>query len=164
MTLSVRSVTKHDLSALFDLELTDVQHGFVARNAVTLAEAAYDDAADVFTLWADGGIVGLLGLFDLSKCDDILPHEEPESILIWRLMVGLQHQKKGYGTAAILWAMDLARHRGRRRLSIEVAQTNTIARRLYERLGFAATGVMFGDGVQMARDLSITAPPAASLD
>ena len=153
MTLSVRAVTKNDLCALFDLELTDVQHGFVARNAVTVAEAAYDDAADVFTLWADGAIVGLLGLFDLSKCDDVHPHEEPESILIWRLMVGLEHQKKGYGTAAILWAIDLAQQRGRKRISIEVAKTNTIARRLYERLGFAATGAMFGDEMQMARDL-----------
>lgn len=129
MTLSVRAVTKNDLCTLFDLELTDVQHGFVARNAVTVAEAAYDDAADVFTLWADGAIVGLLGLFDLSKCDDVHPHEEPQSTLIWR------------------------GKRGRKRISIEVAKTNTIGHRLYERLGFAATGAMFGDEMQMARDL-----------
>lgn len=153
MTISLRPVVKEDLSALFDLELTDAQHAFVARNAVTVAEAAYDDAAEAFTICIDDTVAGLLGLVDLKKCNDVRPDEELDSILIWRLMVGRRHQKKGYGTAAILWAMDWARQRGRSRMSIELVETNVVARALYERLGFNATGVMFGNEMQMARDL-----------
>lgn len=38
-------------------------------------------------------------------------------------------------------------------MSIELVETNAVARALYERLGFNATGVMFGNEMQMARDL-----------
>ena len=153
MTISVRPVTKDDLAALFDLWPTDAQRRFVAPNAVTVAEAAYDAAAHAFVIWADKVRVGLIGLVDMTEVDDAEPEDEPQSILIWRLMIGEEHQQKGYGTAAIDWAFGWARARGRDRMSIEVVETNAVAIALYERMGFRATGVMYGNEAQMARDL-----------
>ena len=153
MSVSVRPVTKDDLAALFDLWPAEDQCQFVAPNAVTVAEAAYDAAAHAFVIWAGKVRVGLIGLVDMTEVDDAEPEDEPQSILIWRLMIGEEHQQKGYGTAAIEWAFDWARGRDRRRMSIEVVETNAVAIALYERMGFRATGVMYGDEAQMARDL-----------
>ena len=153
MTISVRPVTKEDLRALFDLWPNDAQRDFVAPNAVTVAEAAYDAAAHAFVIWSGLVRVGMIGLVDMTEVYDAAPEDEPQSILIWRLMIGEEHQQKGYGTAAIDWAFDWARARGRDRMSIEVVKSNAVAIALYKRMGFRATGVMYGEEAQMARDL-----------
>jgi len=49
-----------------------------------------------------------------------------------------EHRGKGYGTALLAVAEQLARDTRRRGLSIIVADTNTGARRLYERCGYRA--------------------------
>ncbi|MEX3017426.1 GNAT family N-acetyltransferase [Gymnodinialimonas hymeniacidonis] len=155
MTISVRPVEKADLDALFELWPADDQRQFVAPNAVTVAEAAYEPAAYAFTIWAGDVRVGLIALIDMTELDpsEVAPEDEPEAGLLWRLMIGEAHQGNGYGTAAIQWAFEWARARGRPRMSVEVVETNTVAIALYERMGFRATGVMYGNEAQMARDL-----------
>lgn len=155
MTLSVRPVVKADLGALFDLKTTDAQRAFVAPNSVTVAEAAYEPAAYVFAIWADGTRVGLIALIDMTELDpsEVAPEDEPLAGFVWRLMIGEAYQGQGFGRAAIEWAFDWARARGRPRMSVEVVQSNAPAIALYERMGFRATGVMYGDEAQMARDL-----------
>ncbi len=155
MSVTVRPVEKADVNPLLDLWVADEQRQFVAPNAVTIAEAAYDPAAYVFTIWAGEKRVGLMGLIDMTELDptDVDLEDEPEAGFLWRLMIGEGHQGKGYGTAAINWAFDWARARGRLRMSVEVVETNAPAIALYERMGFEATGVMYGNEAQMARDL-----------
>jgi len=153
MTFALRPVTKADLGLLFDLKVTPGQGAFVAPNEITLAEAPFESAAFVFVIWADDTPVGLIALIDMTEQDDAAPEDEPESIFIWRLMIGADHQGQGFGTAAIELACDWARAKGRTRMSIEVVSTNDMAIRLYEKLGFARTGVMYGDEAQMAKSL-----------
>jgi ribosomal protein S18 acetylase RimI-like enzyme len=50
-----------------------------------------------------------------------------------------EHRGKGYGAALLTVADRLAADTGRRGLSIIVADTNTGARRLYERCGYSET-------------------------
>lgn len=155
MRVTIRPVEKADVNPLLDMWVADAQRQFVAPNAVTIAEAAYDPAAYVFTIWAGEERVGLMGLIDMTELDpaEVDPEDEPEAGFLWRLMIGEGHQRQGYGTAAIKLAFDWARARGRPRMSVEVVQTNAATIALYERLGFRATGVMYGDEAQMARDL-----------
>ncbi len=155
MSVHVRLVEKADVTPLLDLWTADDQLRFVAPNAATIAEAADEPAAYVFTIWADGVRVGLMALIDMTELDpsEVQPEDEPEAGFLWRLMIGEAHQGKGYGTAAIQWAFDWARARGRPRMSVEVVETNAPAIALYERMGFRATGVLYGDEAQMARDL-----------
>ncbi|WP_342077473.1 GNAT family N-acetyltransferase [Yoonia sp. SS1-5] len=153
MTVTLRPVTKADLGRLFDLKVAPEQRRFVAPNEITLAEAPFEQGSYVFAIWSDEAIVGLIALIDMTEHDDVQPEDEPDSIFIWRLLIGATHQGQGFGKAAIALACDWARARGRPRMSIEVVSTNADAIRLYEKLGFAATGVMYGDEAQMAKSL-----------
>jgi diamine N-acetyltransferase len=155
VTVTIRPVVMADVDALLELWPADDQRQFVAPNAVTLAEAAYKDGFYAFTLLSGDTIVGLMGLIDMTELDpaDVQPEDEPEAGFLWRLMIAEAHQGKGHGTAAIHWAFDWARARGRPRMSVEVVETNAPAIALYERMGFRATGVLYGDEAQMARDL-----------
>ena len=155
MNVSIRPVEQADLDDLLSLRVAPSQKEFVAPNAVTLAEAAYEDAARVYTIRSGHARVGLIALIDMTELDptEVEPYDEPQSGFLWRLMVGHQHQGNGYGTAAIRWAIDWARMRGRPRMSLEVHENNGPAIALYESLGFRATGVLYGDEEQMAMTL-----------
>lgn len=153
MTITLRPVVKDDLAALFDLKVRPDQSKFVAPNEITLAEAPFEKGAFVFVILSDDVRVGLIALIDMTQQDDAAPEDEPESMFIWRLMIGADYQGKGFGTSAIELACDWARAQGRPRISIEVVSTNDAAITLYEKLGFARTGVMFGDEAQMAKPL-----------
>ena len=144
-----------DMTALCALKLAEDQRRFVAPNAVTIDEAKGESACHVFTIWDGDTRVGLIALVDMPELDqtDVAPHDEPQSVLIWRFMIAEAHQRRGFGAAAVAWALDWARSKGRPRMSVEVVETNAPAIALYERFGFRATGVLYGDEAQMARDL-----------
>lgn len=154
MTVTVRPVTRADLGALFDLKTTPEQRAFVASNEITLAEAPYNAGSYVFTISADGIPVGLIALIDMTEHDNVESEDEPTSAFIWRLLVGADHQRKGYGKAALEWSIDWARERGRPRVSIEVEPGNASAMKLYTDLGFQPTGVTYGDVIQLAKQVT----------
>lgn len=154
MSISVRPVTRADLGPLFDLKTTEAQRAFVAPNEVTLAEAAYEVGAYVYTICADDVPVGLIALIDMTEHDNVAPEDEPTSAFIWRLLIGEKHQGKGYGKAALEWSFDWACDRGRPRVSVEVEPGNDIAMKLYKSLGLQPTGVTYGDVIQLAKYVS----------
>jgi ribosomal protein S18 acetylase RimI-like enzyme len=85
----------------------------------------------------------------------VVPLEELESMAPGTWYVNVlaaypEHRGKGYGTALLGVAERLARAAGRRGMSIIVADTNTGARRLYERCGYreVARRAMVKDGWQ----------------
>ena len=147
---------KADRDDLLAMSVAASQRAYVSPNAVTLAAAAYEQAATVFTIWKGDKRDGLMALIDMTELDpsEVQPEDEPESGLLWRLMIAEDHQGHGHGTKAIQWAFDWARARGRPRMSVEVYKDNAATIALYERLGFRATGVIFGDEMQMARPLT----------
>jgi len=57
---------------------------------------------------------------------------------IWDVWVAPAHRRKGVGRFLIGWAIDWARRRGYRKIKLEVSESNVIARRLYEAMGFRA--------------------------
>lgn len=72
-------------------------------------------------------------------------------------------QGRGTGTALVQAALDLARSRGARRVTLAVLAPNAAARRVYERCGFVEEGVLRGeylldgawvDDVLLAADLT----------
>jgi ribosomal protein S18 acetylase RimI-like enzyme len=84
-----------------------------------------------------------------------VPLEELESMAPGTWYVNVlaaypEYRSKGYGTALLALAEDLARDTGRRGMSIIASDTNTGARRLYERCGYGevARRPMVKDGWQ----------------
>ena len=84
----------------------------------------------------NGNKVGTLSLY----------RESPDSMNIVWLGVGTKHGGRGYGQSAMRLAIDDARKKGYKQMTLEVPTTSPNARHIYEKLGFKETGeAMLGD-------------------
>jgi histidinol dehydrogenase len=134
----VREVGKDDVRALLQLKVSPAQEAFVANNAVSLAQGAYQPSSRAFGLYARGEPVGFLLIID-----DRQDVEEPTDTLgVWRLMIDVKHQRRGYAKLALQWVMEEAHRMGVSQVGLSCVQGNDAARTLYESLGFSATGVV----------------------
>jgi diamine N-acetyltransferase len=77
---------------------------------------------------------------------------EEESYWIGGLVIGAEHQGKGYGRAAMEALLDhLAAQPGYREAALSCNPENTVARRLYVSLGFVETGERVDDEIVARR-------------
>ena len=131
-----RAITEDNFDAIIRMKRPDDEH-FVASNAYSLAQAwLYRDAGDVFPF---------------AICDDDVPvgfmmldsdEDNERCLIIWRIMFPVEHQGKGYGTAAIREIIRLAKESGKYDcLLLGCAPDNRIAEHVYLKLGFRPTGV-----------------------
>lgn len=81
----------------------------------------------------DGRVLGYAGLCDY-----------PDEAWVQTLAVDRAHQRRGVGGVLLTALLDEAARRRQRVVSLEVRAGNTAAQRLYERHGFARTGVRRG--------------------
>lgn len=88
----------------------------------------------VFVIEADGEPVGELWLADR----DVLGQR---SLFIYDVHVAEPQRGRGLGKAAMLLAEDEARRRGIDRLALSVFGRNTVARRLYQSLGYEENAI-----------------------
>lgn len=122
---------------------------FVAPNVYSLAQAwLYRENEDVypFAIYFKDNPVGFMML------DEDL---EERCLVIWRIMFPVEHQNKGYGTAAIREIIRLAGESGKYDfLILDYAPGNEIARHVYEKLGFLPTGEVVNNGeIEMRLEL-----------
>ncbi|MDQ3591931.1 MAG: GNAT family N-acetyltransferase [Actinomycetota bacterium] len=112
---------------------------------------------DVLVALVDGGVAGYV---QLKQTSPVPSHEHV--LLINGLAVHPDHQRSGIGRQLVEAAVEEAKRRGVRKLSLRVLGPNTGARTLYEALGFGVEGVLQGeflldgtyvDDVLMARQL-----------
>jgi len=112
---------------------------------------------DVLVALVDGVAAGYV---QLKQTSPIPPHEHV--LLINGLAVHPDHQRSGIGRRLVEAAVEEAKRRGVRKLSLRVLSHNTAARQLYEAQGFVVEGVLRGeflldgsyvDDVLMARQL-----------
>lgn len=114
--------------------------------------------ADVLVAEVDGVVAGYVGL------RQVIPVPSHAHVLeVNGLAVGPAHRGRGVAGALVLAAVDEARRRGTRKLTLRVLGSNPGARRVYERCGFVVEGVLreeflldgtYVDDVLMARDLA----------
>jgi GNAT superfamily N-acetyltransferase len=88
----------------------------------------------VFVVESDGDPVGQLWLADR---DDVLQR----CLFVYQLYIDEAYRGCGYGKAAMLLAEEEARRRGIARLALNVFGRNTVARRLYQSLGYEENAV-----------------------
>lgn len=97
--VSLREVTADTVRAICALEPHAAQTGFVAPNAVSIAQAYFNRAAVFRAVYADETPVG----FIMWR-----PGGDDASCILWRFMIDRDHQGKGYGRQAIgLWLTSL---------------------------------------------------------
>ncbi len=124
---------------LIDLQVSSEQADFVAPNAVTLAQAAYETGSEVLGIWRENEPVGLMAMIDLSVVEEE-DEADRTSAYLWRLMVAKQHQGQGIGRAAFGHFRAWAKARGLDRLIVSVVEENRTAWRIYEANGLRPTG------------------------
>jgi GNAT superfamily N-acetyltransferase len=117
--------------------------GFPADGAKAKAardvEALFPDGRQsagqfVYVVEADGEPVGELWLAERE--DTLLP-----CLFVYDVHLDATHRGRGYGKAAMLLAEEEARRRGLDRIALNVFGRNTVARRLYQSLGYEENAV-----------------------
>ena len=153
--VTLTEVTADSVRAVIDLEVTPEQRGFVAPNAVSIAEAYFEKGAWFRAIEADGAAVGFVMLFDPTLPGaTIEPDDKPGDIGLWRFMIDHRKQRRGIGRKALDLIVSHARTRpGAKRLVSSYVPGAGGPRDFYLRYGFTETGEMDEDEVVIALPL-----------
>jgi diamine N-acetyltransferase len=153
MTSSPRleQVTRTNVLDACRLTIRPEQKDFVAPVSWSLAQAYVVPPEKVWPrLVYDGDqLVGfVMAMFDPDNERDLW-HS-----FLWRLMIGADHQGKGYGRFALEQLYSEALRRGHRHLTTSWDQGEHGPENFYLRLGFQLTGEKFDDEVIGVRSLT----------
>ena len=139
MTVELREITGDTVRAICRLAVAPDQEGFVAPNAVSIAEAYFEPKAWFRAIYADGEPVGFLMLED---------DPAKEEYSLWRLMIADGFQGRGYGRRAVELLIDHVRTRpGGSALMTSWVPGDGGPAEFYRKLGFEPTGEMDGGEV-----------------
>ena len=108
MSISLREITSETVRAVTKLSVAEDQKGFVAPNAVSLAEALFSDEAWYRAVYDGDELVGFVMLSDESLKKS--PPSEP-NIGLWRLMIDQRYQRRGIGREVMRLVLEYVRSR-----------------------------------------------------
>jgi diamine N-acetyltransferase len=130
--VTLREVTSETVRAICALEVAPEQRGFVAPNAVSIAQAHFEPKAWFRAVFAGDELVGFVML-----------HEDPgeQEYFLWRFMIAAEHQGKGYGGRALDLVVEHVRGLpGATELRTSYVPGEAGPRDFYLRYGFEETG------------------------
>lgn len=134
--VELRAITEDNFIDAFNLRLTPGQERFVSHPIRSLAQAyVYRDQCQPFGIYVDGKMIGYVMV--------IYDYDVPEYD-IWHMMIDESMQGHGYGSAALDRVIDYIRTKpfgSSNRVALTCNKDNPVARTVYERKGFVATGV-----------------------
>ncbi len=139
--ISLRVLTEETLRPIFALskQMAPGQEKMVAPNAVSIAQAHFNEKAWFRGIYADDTPVGFVMLYD---------DPDTPQYFLWRLMIAGPHQGKGYGREAIEKLIEYVRGRpGATELKTSYMPMPGGPWPFYQSLGFEPTGEMEGDEV-----------------
>lgn len=143
--VELKAINEDNFIDAFHLKLGAGQEGFVSHPIRSLAQAyVYRDQCQPFGIYAGGRMVGYVMV--------IYDYDVPEYD-IWHMMIDASAQGRGYGGEALDRVLDYIRTKpfgDSDRVALTCNRENPVARRLYERKGFVATGVEDEDEVELA--------------
>ena len=152
--VSLREITAETVLAVTRLAVADSQKGFVAPNAVSLAQALFSPEAWYRAICLDDTPVGFVMLEDESQ--SIPPPAHP-GIGVWRFMVDARHQGRGIGAVALRQVIEQVRARGCfAELELSYVPGPGCPEPFYLGLGFRHTGRVDGNEVVLALPLART--------
>lgn len=150
MNVSLREIDKNNFRECVELKVADAQKKFVATNVMSIAQSKIVyPTANTMAVYDGDEMVGFV-MFGYD--------EDEQRFYLGRLMIGEQHQGKGYGRAATLAVIERARqHPKADAVYLSFVPENANAQRLYESVGFEPTGEDGGGEIVMRYDLQAEA-------
>ncbi|MBP3893358.1 MAG: GNAT family N-acetyltransferase [Atopobiaceae bacterium] len=143
--VELKAITEDNFVDAFNLRLAEGQEAFVSHPIRSLAQAyVYRDQCQPFGIYADGKMVGYVMViydYDIPEYD------------IWHMVIDAAEQGKGYGSEALDQVIDYIRTKpfgSSGRVALTCNKDNSVALGLYEKKGFAITGVEYDDEVELA--------------
>lgn len=147
--VELRAITEDNFIDAFNLSLAPGQGEYVSHPIRSLAQAyVYRDQCQPFGIYAAGKMVGyVLVIYD---------YDVPEYD-IWHMMIDQTEQGHGYGSEALDRVIAYIRTKpfgSSDRVALTCHKDNLVALRLYEHKGFAATGVVDEDEIELTMTLA----------
>ena len=137
--VELREITKATARIVMNIEVADDQQHLVAPTMMSIAEAYFEPKAWFRAIYADDEPVGFIMLYD---------DPDDGKYYLWRLLVGAEHQRKGYGKAAVGLLVDYVRSRPNASwLEVSWVPGDDGPERFYLDLGFVPTGEVHGGEV-----------------
>lgn len=130
-------VNHDNYRSIFDLTVSKEQEHFIAENIFSLAQAAYEKEFRPKAIYCEDNPVGFLMWTEKDKDDGL--------VWIYRIMIGEHYQGLGYGKKAMEIIIPYLKSISTdRKIRISFEPDNTVAKALYEKMGFVTTGVIEG--------------------
>jgi diamine N-acetyltransferase len=137
-TVTLREITAETVRAICSLAVAENQKGFVAPNAVSLAQALFAPEAWYRAVYCGDEPAGFVMLYDESLRSS--PPEAPQ-IGVWRFMIDQRFQGRGIGRSALRQVIEHVRRQGRfRSLELSYVPGPGCPEPFYLGLGFRHTG------------------------
>ena len=133
--IDLKPITRENLEEVLSLKVNEDQEKYVISNAESLSRAyVYSETAYPFAIYDDDTIVGfiMMGYYEVKRY-----------YTLWEFMIDHKYQNKGYGRQALKLGLDFVRDKfGPVDIYTGVIPGNTVAKKLYESVGFESTGLL----------------------
>ncbi len=133
--VSLKPVTRENLEEVLALRVAEGQEKYVISNAESLSRAyVYSETAYPFAIYDNDIIVGfiMMGYYEVKGY-----------YTLWEFMIDHKYQNKGYGRQALKLGLEFVRDKfGQLDIYTGVTPGNTVAKKLYESVGFKSTGLV----------------------
>lgn len=140
LPVTLREITAETVRAVINLSVAESQNGFVAPNAVSLAQALFAPEAWYRAIYFGEDVAGFVMLEDESLLSP--PPPQPKAGL-WRFMIDARFQGRGVGRAALLQVIEHVRRKGLfTSLQLSYVPGPGCPEPFYLSLGFRHTGRM----------------------
>jgi diamine N-acetyltransferase len=140
--VTLREIDRGNLREVLRLKVDPAQEGFVASNAVSIAQAHFHPEAWFRAIYAGETPVGFAMLEDWTQHAEEAPEDwlrEPY-VALWRFMIDARYQSLGFGAQAIQALIAQARSRGARVMLLSFVPGTGSPEAFYRHHGFEATG------------------------
>ena len=130
--VTLREVDRKNYLEVIKLAVSEEQKEYIASNVFSLAQAKVQPECVPLAIYSDNDLVGFV-----MYCMDVDDNE----YWIYRVMIDTRHQNRGYGRAALLNVIDIIQaDKKYNKIYLSFEPENTVAKKLYEKLGFIPDG------------------------
>ncbi|MGB7339411.1 MAG: GNAT family N-acetyltransferase [Phototrophicaceae bacterium] len=134
--VSFRKIDANNYKEALKLKVSEAQIGFVAPNERSLLQSAYE-APDSSTPYGVYDGETMIGFLLTSHSDD-----DPDTLWVWRFMIGEDYQGKGYGKSAMKKLIADTQAEGKfTAIRLSYMPDNIVGQHVYASVGFTEEGI-----------------------